>query len=302
MTSSRRQALATIAGLLAGARLPGARASPLVAAAGLQTVRFDEIGQALATIEERAGGRLGVQVIGANGTPLFGQRTTERFPMCSTFKLLAAGLVLQRVDRGQERLERQVRYVATDLVSWSPVTEKHVGAGMTIGALCDAALTLSDNTAANLLLASFGGPEAVTRFARSLGDDMTRLDRRETALNEALPGDERDTTTPAVMARNVRTLLLGRTLSVASRERLLQAMRRNRTGDERLRAGLPPGSDVADKTGSGERGTTNDIGLVRLPGRAPVIVTVYLTGATANAAGRDTAIADVARLVATHER
>jgi beta-lactamase class A len=292
--------MATFAAFLAAAQAPAARAAALGAAAGLQTVRFQETGRALATIEERTGGRLGVQVIGMNGTPLFGQRTTERFPMCSTFKLLAAGLVLQRVDRGQERLERQVRYAAADLVSWSPVTEKHVGAGMTMAALCEAALTQSDNTAANLLLASFGGPEAVTRFARSLGDDMTRLDRRETALNEALPGDERDTTTPAVMARNVRTLLLGRTLSPASRQRLLETMRRNRTGDERLRAGLPPGSDVADKTGSGERGTTNDIGLVRLPGRAPVIVTAYLTGAKVDAARRDIAIADVARLVATH--
>jgi beta-lactamase class A len=293
--------MAAVAGLGLGA-VQDARAAAGAVAAGLQTVRFEEAGHALAAIEDRTGGRLGVQVLGVNGTPLFGQRPTERFPMCSTFKMLAAGLVLQRVDRGQERLDRLVRYTPSDLVTYSPVTEKHVGAGMTIAALCDAALTLSDNTAANLLLASFGGPEAVTRFARSLGDDMTRLDRRETALNEALPGDERDTTTPAVMARNVRTLLLGSALGAASRERLLQTMRRNRTGDERLRAGLPPGSEVADKTGSGERGTSNDIGLVRLPGRVPVIVTVYLTGATVDAAARNTAIADVARLVAERSR
>jgi beta-lactamase class A len=299
---SRRQWLATIAGC--GAAVAGARvhAAALDAGAGLQTVRLEETGQALAAIEQRCGGRLGVQVLGVNGTPLFGQRTTERFPLCSTFKVLAAGLVLQRVDRGQERLDRVVPYVASELVTYSPETGKHVGAGMTIGALCDAALTLSDNTAANLLLASFGGPEAVTLFARSLGDDKTRLDRRETELNEALPGDERDTTTPALMARNLRTLLLGNALSAASRERLLQTMRRNRTGDHRLRAGLPPGTEVADKTGSGERGTANDIGLVQLPGRLPVFVTVYLTGATADAAGRDAAIADVARLVAAKVR
>jgi beta-lactamase class A len=295
----RREVVAAIAGLGTTA---GVRAAALDAAAGLQTVHFEETVQALAAIEQRCGGRLGVQVLGANGTPRFGQRTTERFPMCSTFKLLAAGLVLQRVDHGQERLERLVRYPASELVSWSPVTSKFVEAGMTIAALCDAALTRSDNTAANLLLESFGGPEALTRFARSLGDDLTRLDRRETALNEALPGDERDTTTPALMARNVRTLLLGRALSDASRERLLETLRRNRTGDARLRAGLPPGTDVADKTGTGERGTANDVGLVRLPGRAPLIVTVYLTGATVDAAGRDAAIAAVGRVIAAAER
>jgi beta-lactamase class A len=293
--------VAAIGGLGLGlGTAPDARAAAGAGAlaAGLQTVRFEEAGHALAAIEARTRGRLGVQVLGAHGMPLFGQRPTERFPMCSTFKLLATGLVLQRVDRGQERLERVVRYAASDLVAYSPVAEKNLGTGMTVGALCDAALTLSDNTAANLLLESFGGPQAVTGFARSLGDDMTRLDRRETALNEALPGDERDTTTPAVMARDVRALLLGPTLSAASRERLLQAMRRNRTGDRRLRAGLPPGSEVADKTGSGERGTSNDIGLVHLPGREPVIVTVYLTGATVDDTARNAAIADVARLVA----
>jgi beta-lactamase class A len=251
---------------------------------------------ALAQIEASVGGRLGLSVM-AGSKVVLGYRAFERFPMCSTFKVLAAGLVLHRVDRAEEHLDRVVRFTKADVVSYSPVTQDRIASGMTIAELCEAALTQSDNTAANLLLDSFGGPPGVTAWARSLGDLTTRLDRRETALNDATPGDPRDTTSPDAMANNLRKLLLGDVLGVASRQRLVDWMLRNRTGDERLRAGMPAGAIVADKTGSGEHGTANDIGLVWLPKSDPVVVTVYLTGTVVGGSLRNAAIADVGRTV-----
>ena len=253
---------------------------------------------ALAAIEKRAGGRLGVAVADRRGRLLAGRRTGERFPMCSTFKALAAGAVLARVDAGRERLDRVVRYARADLVDYSPETSKHAGAGMTLAALCEAAITLSDNTAGNLLLDAIGGPAGLTAFARELGDPATRLDRRETALNSAIPGDPRDTTTPAAMAADLARLGFGDALSPRSRARLIGWMRANTTGDKRLRAGLPTGWRAADKTGSGDRGTANDVAILWRPGGEPIIVTCYLTGATADAPGRDMALADVGRAIA----
>lgn len=194
-----------------------------------------QVDAALAALESRHGGRLGVAMLDVGTGARVSRRADERFPMCSTFKLLAAALVLARVDRGEERLDRTVTFEAADLVTYSPVTEKRVGqAGMTLAELCEAALTLSDNTAANLLLASFGGPSALTSYVRALGDAVTRLDRIEPHLNEATPGDVRDTTTPAAMLENVRRLVLGEALSADSRSRLAAWLVANKTGDARL--------------------------------------------------------------------
>ena len=173
-----------------------------------------------ARIEAKSGGRLGVAVLDTRDGSRTGHRADERFAMCSTFKLLAGAAVLARHDAGKEQLDRRIRYGAKDLVTYSPVTEKHVATGMTLAELCDAAIALSDNTAGNLLLAALGGPEGLTAFARTLGDGVTRLDRIEPALNEAAPGDPRDTTTPAAMAANIRALVLGDALSAPSREQL----------------------------------------------------------------------------------
>ena len=201
-----------------------------------------------------------------------------------------------RVDAGRESLERRVPYTAADLVDYSPVTKARVGeGGMALGALCEAALTLSDNTAGNLMLKSLGGPQGITEFARSLGDTMTRLDRFETELNEALPGDPRDTTTPRSMMSNLQKLVFGDVLSAASKDQLTKWLLANKTGDTRLRAGLPAGWRVGDKTGSGERGTTNDIGVVWAPNRTPVVIAVYLTGTSASAEKRNATLAAVGR-------
>jgi beta-lactamase class A len=253
----------------------------------------------IAALEARSGGRLGVAVLDTGTGARVGRRETERFPLCSTFKVLAAALVLARVERGEERLERRVVFTERDLVTYSPATKDRVGPpGMSVGELCEAAMTLSDNTAGNLLLASFGGPAALTAFARTLGDEATRLDRIETELNEAAPGDPRDTTTPAAMAENLRRLLFGEVLSPASRERLAAWLIANKTGDTRLRAGVPKDWRVGDKTGAGGNGATNDVAVLWPPKRAPILVAAYLAEPRVAVEERYAIIAEVGRLVA----
>jgi beta-lactamase class A len=250
-------------------------------------------------IESRSGGRLGVAILDTGTQRHAEHRATELFPMCSTFKLLAAAAVLKRVETDQDQLQRRIKFQSSDLVVYSPVTKDHVGGdGMTLAELCAAALNYSDNTAGNLLLASLGGPQALTAYARSIGDPVTRLDRIEPDLNEAVPGDPRDTTTPAAMLQNLRSLLVGNALSAASKDQLTTWILGNRTGDTRLRAGLPPGWRCGDKTGSGERGSTNDIGVVWPPQGAPVLVTIYLTETSAPGEARNAALADVGRAIA----
>lgn len=260
----------------------------------------DPIARKLREIEARSGCRLGVAILDTHDGQAHAYRGDERFPMCSTFKLLAAGLILKRVDQDQEQLTRRIRYEAADLVPYSPATEKHTGAsGMSVAELCEAAITLSDNTAANLLLHSFGGPSHLTAYMRSLGDKVTRLDRIEPELNEATPGDPRDTTSPNAMLSTIRQLVLGTALSAGSRKQLTDWLLANTTGDKRLRALLPAGWRVADKTGSGAHGTSNDIGILLPPDRAPLVVTAYLTGSKAPAATRDAALAEVGRVAAS---
>lgn len=250
-------------------------------------------------LESESGGRLGVCVLETATGARHVHRGDERFPMCSTFKALAAAAILARVDAGKEQLARRITFDASALVTYSPVTEKRAGGdGMTLAEICDAAVTLSDNTAANLLLASIGGPQGLTAFARGLGDEVTRLDRNEPSLNEALPDDPRDTTTPNAMASTLRTLILGTTaLSAASREQLTTWLIANKTGDTRLRAGLAKDWRVGDKTGSGARGTANDIAVIWPPNKSPIVITAYLTGATVSTAQQNATLASVARAV-----
>lgn len=254
-------------------------------------------------IEHDAGGRLGVAVLDTADGRLAGHRLDERFPMCSTFKWLAAAMVLSRVDAGSERLNRRIRFGPEVLVPHSPVTREHAGrGGMTLGDLCEATINVSDNAAANLILAQYGGPAALTRYARSLGDRETRLDRNEPALNEATPGDPRDTTTPAAMAGALRAALLGDALSPAGRQQLQAWMEATRTNVKRLRADLPEDWRLGSKTGTGARGTTNDVGVYWPPGRPAVVVAVYLTESSAPEPARQWAIARVARWVTRGER
>lgn len=248
-------------------------------------------------IEAESGGRLGVCILDTASGRRIVHRADERFPMCSTFKLLAAAMVLKRIDDGQERLDRPIAIERAAILPHSPLTEPKVGATMTMGTLCEATVTQSDNAAANLMLASFGGPAALTAYVRSLGDKATRLDRNEPLLNEAIAGDPRDTTTPSAMLASVQKLVLGNALRPASRAQLRDWLIANKTGGQKIRAGLPAGWQVGDKTGGGAFGTNNDVAIVWPPGRPPVLVTTYLTQTKAPLAQRDAALAEVAALI-----
>jgi beta-lactamase class A len=255
--------------------------------------------RSLAALEKERGGRLGVAVIDTSSGRSAAYRGDERFALCSTFKVLAAAAILARVDAGKEQLERRIRFEAKDVVVNSPVSKNHVGGdGMSLAEICEAAITLSDNTAGNLLLANLGGPEGLTAYARSLGDTVTRLDRNEPDLNEAIPADVRDTTSASAMLSDLRALITGNALTSASRERLVDWLVGNKTGDARLRAGFPREWRVGDKTGSGERGTTNDVAVVwPSANHSPLFVSVYLTGSSPEADHRNATLAKVARLV-----
>jgi beta-lactamase class A len=275
----------------------GASAIAATFARPARAAGLGDLGATFARIEGESGGRLGVAVLDTGGGARTGHRADERFPMCSTFKMLLSAAVLARVDAGRERLDRRVRYHARDLITYSPTTQHHVADGMTIAELCEAAVTLSDNTAANLLLASIGGPAGFTAYARSLGDRVTRLDRNEPTLNESLSGDPRDTTTPAAMLDTLQKVALGTALSPGSRELLVGWLVGNRTGDARLRAGLP-GWRVGDKTGTGARGSTNDIAVAWPPQGAPLVIIAYLTATAAPSERRESALAAIGRAVA----
>jgi beta-lactamase class A len=291
VTISRRQALAGT--VLA---VPALAAFPVVA----QSPTGRDVEARLAALERTHGGRLGVAILDLASGARAGHRAGERFLMCSTFKTLLAAFVLVRVDRGEETLDRRIAFARTDLVAWSPVTETRVGgAGMTVAALCEATVTLSDNTAANLLLASLGGPPALTGFVRSLGDEVTRLDRTEPDLNEHDgPGDLRDTTTPASMLEILRRLVFGDVLSKASRSQLAAWHIINKTGDERLRAGLPQTWLVGDKTGTNGSGNSNDVGVAWPVDRAPIIVTAYCEMPSIPGEKRNAVLAEVGRIAA----
>ena len=276
-----------------------ATAGLLAATLGGQALAADGLGARCAAIEARLGGRIGVVALQPSTGRRAGWRPHERFPMCSTFKLLAAADVLSRVDAGRERLDRNVPYGEKDLLDYAPVTRAHVKEGaMTLGALCAAMVELSDNTAANLVLAGIGGPQGYTRFVRRIGDGFTRLDRTEPELNSALPGDPRDTTTPEAMAGSLERVLLGPVLSPASRALLVHWLKEGKVGAQRLRSGLPAGWTAGDKPGTGAKGSTNDIGILWPPGGGPILATAYFTGSEAPLEAREAALAEVGRAIA----
>ncbi len=254
--------------------------------------------QAFARIEKESQGRLGIYVLDTGDGAAAGLRAGERFPMCSTFKLVLAARILARVDQRKEQLDRRLPVAKSDIVSHSPAVEKRVGGDISIRELCEATVTLSDNAAANLLLETFGGPPAMTEYARSIGDATFRLDRMETMMSEAKPGDVRDTTSPQAMAQTLRRLALGDALLPASRGQLVAWLKANKTGDTRIRAGLPKDWIVGDKTGAGGHGTNNDVAIFWPKDRAPVILSVYLNGSKLPADKRDGIIAAIAAEVA----
>jgi beta-lactamase class A len=256
---------------------------------------FDE---RFAALEKDLDGRLGVAAIDTGSGKRLAWRAGERFAMCSTFKMMAAAAVLARSAKEPQLLATHVGYSKADLRSHSPVTEKHLAEGMTLEALCAAAVVQSDNCAANLLLKTLGGPAGLTRFARSIGDKAFRLDRWETELNTAIHGDPRDTTTPGAMMGSLQQLVLGETLAPPQRQLLKDWLIACTTGPTAIRAGVPPGWTVGDKTGAGGFGSRNDIAVLWPPGRAPIVLAVYTVQRRKDSEARNDIVAAAATLVA----
>jgi len=246
----------------------------------------------LADLEKQTGARVGVAAIDIGSGQMLAWRETERFVMCSSFKLSLAAATLARADQGVEKLDRLVRYDKSVPIGTSPATAKNVDRGMIVADLCEAAVIYSDNGAANLLLEAMGGPASLTAFWRGLGDQSTRLDDNEPKLN--IPDGERNTTTPVAMLADMKDYLLGDALSADSRTRLLGWMRGNTTGAARLRAGVPAAWQVGDKTGTSPApyGLASDIGILMPPGRKPILAAVYTER------GSDQVIAVAARIIA----
>lgn len=246
-----------------------------------------------AALEDRYDARLGVYALDTGSGRSVGYRSGERFAFASTMKALAAAAVLKRTPASA--LDRVVSYEKSDLVTYSPVTEKHAGEGMTLRALCDAAIRYSDNTAGNLLVRQLGGPAGLDRDLENVGDQTSNVVRVETALNEAAPGDPRDTSTPEVLAANLRNYAVGDALTTDDRALLTTWLRGNTTGDKLIRAGLPASWEVGDKTGAGGYGTRNDIAITWPPDRPPIILAVMSSREKRDAKYDDALIADATR-------
>jgi beta-lactamase class A len=262
----------------------------------------DTIIRRFAAIENRSGGRLGIFALNLQNKKRVAYRAGERFPMCSTFKVPLVAAVLQRVDRKEEDLAREISYGASDIEVYAPVARAHLSQGrLSIGELCRAAITLSDNTAANLLLRTIGGPVGLTAFFRApaLHDMVSRLDRTEPTLNTALPDDRRDTTTPLQMVEDLHRFLTPNCVLTQHSAQLLELwMNECKTGNKLLRAYAPSGWAAGDKSGTGENGTRNDIAIFRSSGRHSIIASAYLTGtASLDDNERDACIAEVGKIV-----
>ena len=284
-----------------------AGAAALLTTSTVSRAQHADPAAALQSLETRGGGRLGVCILDSRTGHVVGHRLDERFAMCSTFKLPLAALILREADQGRLQLGDVVRYTQKDMVPFAPVTSQHLrDGGMKVGALAEAAQVTSDNVAANLLLARLGGPTGFTARLRELGDRQTRLDRLEPELNLVLPGDERDTTTPRAMAETASRLLTRDVLTPASREQLIDWMVKTRTGDRRIRAGLPKDWRAGDKTGTATADTMtdkiNDVAIAFPPGRSALVVVAFYDSSRRSEEVRDqdqAVLAEVGRLAAT---
>ncbi|MCI1859868.1 MAG: class A beta-lactamase [Sporolactobacillus sp.] len=245
-------------------------------------------------LERKFNAWLGVYAIETGTNRKIAYRPNQRFAYASTYKALAAGAVLQQNSISQ--LNEVITYTENDLATYSPITEKHVDTGMTLGEICAAAIRYSDNTAGNLLLEKLGGPHGFEKALRQIGDRMTAADRLETDLNEATPGDHRDTSTARALATDLKAFTISNVLATDKRKTLTDWMRGNITGDPLIRAGAPKGWEVADKSGAGGYGTRNDIAIVWPPDRAPIIIAIVSTRNAKNATYDNTLIAEAAKV------
>jgi beta-lactamase class A len=250
--------------------------------------------QAFVQLEDEYDARLGVYAIDTRTGRTIAYRPDERFAYTSTFKALAAGALL--LKSSIEELDKIITYSSHDLVTYSPITEKHVTTGMTLREVCDAAIRYSDNTAGNLLLKRLGGPAGFEASLRQIGDTVTQSDRYETELNEAVPGDDRDTSTPRALATSLHGFAVGDALPANKRTILTDWLRGNTTGDELIRAGVPEGWTVGDKTGAGSYGTRNDIGIVWPLNGDPIVIAILSSRDTKDADYDNSLIAQAAEV------
>lgn len=273
-------------------------ALPLLHLSGCASVFTQpETNARFAALEADLNGRLGVYALDTGTGRSIGYRQHERFAMCSTFKAVAAAAILARGATEPGFLQKRIRYTKADLVTYSPVTEKHLDDGMTLEELSAATVIYSDNSAANLMLREIGGPEGLTRYARSIGDSVFRLDRWETELNTAIAGDPRDTTTPTAMTATLNRLVVGGALPPRERQLLTGWLVACATGAARIRAGVPAGWKVGDKTGTGGFGSANDIGVIWPEGRAPIVLSIFTVRDEKDGKARNDIVAAATRVV-----
>nr|WP_245645850.1 class A beta-lactamase [Pseudonocardia acaciae] len=264
--------------------LLGALAGPLVACA--------RPGDPFSSLERKYSVRLGVYAVDTGSGAFLEYRADERFAFCSTFKTIAVAAVLWQ--RPLSYLDTVVRYTKADVNSISPIADKHVDTGMTVGQLCDAAIRYSDGTAGNLLMRDIGGPAQLTAYLRGLGDPTSRMDQYEPDLNSDPPGDPRDTSTPRALAGDHRAIVLGNALPPEKQSLVKDWLRRSATGAQTIRAGVPAGWTVAGKTGHGDYGRANDVAVVWPPNGAPLVIAVMSDRAGFSDEPRYPVIADVA--------
>nr|WP_144492261.1 MULTISPECIES: class A beta-lactamase Bla1 [Bacillus cereus group] len=251
--------------------------------------------QEFSQLEKKFDARLGVYAIDTGTNRTIAYRPNERFAFASTYKALAAGVLLQ--ENSIDKLNEVITYTKDDLVEYSPVTEKHVDTGMTLGEIAEAAVRSSDNTAGNILFHKIGGPKGYEKALRQMGDRVTMSERFETELNEAIPGDIRDTSTAKAIATNLKAFTVGNALPADKRKILTEWMKGNATGDKLIRAGVPTDWEVADKSGAGSYGTRNDIAIVWPPNRAPIIIAILSSKDEKEATYDNQLIAEVAEVI-----
>ncbi len=248
----------------------------------------------IADLQKRHGGRIGVSAI--SGDARLNANSDQRFAMCSVFKWVLAAAVLQQADQARLEMSQSLMLKKEDLLPHAPVTSQHVAEGkMTIADLCSAAVTVSDNTAANLLYPVVGGPSGLTAFVRQLGDTVTRFDRTEPMLNTNIDGDPQDTSTPAAMTGLLQTIYGGTVLKPESLAQLQAWMVQCSTGAQRIRASVPADWTAGDKTGTGEGGAANDVAVLWPPKKPPIYMTVFISGGSLDADGRNAIIAEAAK-------
>lgn len=250
----------------------------------------------LEALETSSGGHLGIYAVNTANHERIRYHATERFHFQSTFKVMLVSAILKQSMRDHDLLQQKIRFKKRDIVFWSPITEKQLADGMTIFELSKAALQFSDNAATNLLIKKLGGLEAVVTFARSIDDHTFKLSHWEPTLNST-PGDSQDTSTPEAMGKNLQQLLLGKTLGLVQRMQLQTWLQHNTTGDHRIRAGVPKGWTVGDKTGSGDYGITNDIGIIWPQNCPPIVVAIYFIQNNKDALQKEDVVASATRLL-----